>query len=86
MNIYGIEILLIGMLGSVFGLTLIIYLGNIILNLFKISDSHRNQLNRSDSNAEASTLGKARRKIGLKPGVICSLPIHQERRREAPLY
>ncbi len=80
MNIHGIEILLIGMIVSALSLMLFIYLGNIILDFLKIPHSHRIPLNSLDSNAEASSLGKRRRKMGSQPGVVCSLPIHQERR------
>lgn len=86
MNIYDIEILLIGMLVSALSFTLFIYKGNIILDFLKISDMMRIPLNKQDLNTEASSLGKRRRKIGSKPGVVCSLPIHREGRQEAPLY
>jgi hypothetical protein len=81
MDINSFEILLTGMLVSALSLMLFIYLGNLILDLLKIPAPQLTPLKRQISNS-----GKVRRRIESKPGIICSLPIHQESRQDAPLF
>ena len=86
MDINSFEILLTGMLVSALSLMIFIYLGNLILDFLKLPVSQQTSLKRQISIAEASNSGKKRRRIESKPGVICSLPIHQESRQDAPLF
>lgn len=86
MNIDNFEMLLVGKLDSIVGLILFIYLGNLILDFLKIPAWKTTQLKRRVSNTEASNSVKERRRIESKPGIICSLPIHQQKRQDAPLF
>jgi len=85
MNIYGIEIFLIGMVVSGLIMTLFIYLGNRAVNFHKTP--HSPQFRQSAPTFEGKALKSAgrRRKIESKPTIICSLPIYQIVRPEAPL-
>jgi|GEM_PF-5016562 len=85
MNIYEIETLLIGIVVSSLILTLFIYLENRAFNFHKTPPSP--QFRQSAPTFEGKTLNSAkrRRKIELKPTIICSLPILQIVRPEAPL-
>ncbi len=78
MNANGIEIFLMVMAVSAVNLVLFIYLGNCILNFLKTPDLLRVPVKRSSP-------GNLRRRVEHKPGIICSLPIHQQSRYEAPL-
>jgi hypothetical protein len=85
MNIYGIETFIIGMVASGVILTLFIYLSNRALNFHKIP--HSPQFKQSAPTFQGKTLKSTnrRRKIESKPTIICSLPIQQIVRPEAPL-
>jgi len=85
MNIHDIETLLIGMVVSTLILTLFIYLGNLILNFPKISDPSRSKKGNQNFKAKTSKSENLRKKIELNPAIICSLPIYQAGRPEAPL-
>jgi hypothetical protein len=85
MNIYEIETLLIGMVISGSMMALFIYLGNRALSFHKNSPSP--EFKRSAPSFEGKALKSAarRRRIESNPSIICSLPIHQAVRPEAPL-
>lgn len=85
MNTQGIEILLIGMVVSTLSLTLFIYLGNRILNFLKVPDSPKLKQGMQDLDTTKLEYENMRKKIVSKPNIICSLPIHEESRPEAPL-
>jgi hypothetical protein len=81
MNIDGTEAILIGTAVSGLLLTLFICVGKRALNLFEGS-------NQSRPNIDGPAFGpeSRRKKIARHPAVICSLPIHQTARPEAPLW
>jgi hypothetical protein len=85
MNTHDIEILLIGMVISSLSLTLFVYLGNTIFNFLKVAGPARYLLNKRNSKAETSISEKRRRRDESQLTLVCSLPIHQEKRPEAPL-
>lgn len=82
MNIDGLGIFLALTFTGIINLVLFIYLKS--FNFFKIP-AQTTQGGRN-SYGEALKPGMARRKIESKPTIICSLPIHQEGRKEASLY
>ena len=66
-------------------LTLFIYLGNRILGFFKSLDTARLKQGARNFYPSPSNPKTRRRKIETKANIICSLPIHQAARPEAPL-
>ncbi len=86
MNIFDFEIFLIWIVASAVSLTLFICLGQLILDFLKILAPQRTPIKRRVSNAESLNSEKKRRRIVSKPGIICSLPIHQQIRQEAPFF
>ena len=85
MDTQSVGFLLVGVLVSSTIIVLFIYLGSGILNFLKIPDPPRASKNRRNPEAEILKPGSLRRKIESKPNIVCSLPIHQEKRQEAPL-
>jgi hypothetical protein len=85
MNIYGFEILLIGIVGSAVTLTLFIYLANLAFNFLKIPALAQISQSRKIFETKALRPRNMRKKIESKPTIICSLPIHQEARQEMRL-
>ena len=85
MNIYGFEILLIGIVGSAVGLTLFIYLANLAFDFLKIPAPTRISQSRKILDIKAPRPRNMRKKIESKPTIICSLRIHQEAQREMRL-
>ncbi|HSK72184.1 MAG TPA: hypothetical protein VK892_10845 [Pyrinomonadaceae bacterium] len=67
---------------GIINLVLFIYLKS--FNFFKIPTQIPQ--GGSNSNGEGLKADITRRKVESKPTIICSLPIHQEGRKEAPLY
>lgn len=86
MNIFDFEIFLIWIVASAVSLTLFIYLGHLILGFLKTQARQQTPLKRRVSNTEELKAGKERRRIESKPGIICSLPIHQVSRQDAPFF
>lgn len=86
MNIFDFEILLIWAAASAVSLTFFIYLGHLVLDFLKLPAPQQTLLKRQISIAEVLNSGKERRKMASKLGIICSLPIHQESRQDAPLF
>lgn len=86
MNTQDIETVFIGFIVSIMSLTLFIYLANIVFGFLKISDLQLTSANKRRSNAETAGSVKGRKRIESKPTIICSLPIHQEARKEMPLF
>ena len=86
MDIDSFEILLTGVLASAVSLIFFVYLGKGILDFLKIPAPKQMPLKRRISNEEALNAEKKRRRIVSKPGIICSLPMHQASRQEAPLF
>lgn len=86
MNIFDFEIFLIWVVASAVSLSLFIYLGHLTLGFLKIQAPQRTPLKRQVSNTEELKAGKERRRIVSKPGIICSLPIHQQVRQDAPFF
>ena len=85
MKTNGIEMIFIGMIISTLSLTLIFYLGKRILDFLKAHDQPKLKPNAHNYNAASLESGNPRKKVETKPNIICSLPIHQESRPEAPL-
>ena len=81
MNIQGIETVLFGMVVSALLLTFFICLGALVLNFFKSPEPSRFR----QGNEKTVNSKNLRKKIETKPTIICSLPIHQTGRSEAPL-
>jgi hypothetical protein len=75
-----IEFVLAGLLASAAGLAFLMYMGNHFLN----SIANAKQRTEARLKMRSSTI-ISRRRIILFPGIVCSLPIHQEGRMEAPL-
>lgn len=81
MNIFKFEIFLIWIVAGAVSIAVFIYLGNLILDFLKKPTPQRTALRGRISNA-----GKERRRVESKPGIICSLPIHQLSRQDAPFF
>jgi hypothetical protein len=75
-----IEFLLTGLFVSTTSLMLFIYLGNEILNFLKPA------LRQQPIPVKNAPRPIVRRRSEIKPGIVCSLPIHQRGSRETPLY
>ena len=86
MDIDSFEILLTGLLASGVSLIFFVYLGKSILDLLEIPAPKQTPLKGRVSNTEVLNSGKERRRIVSKPGIICSLPIHQQVRQDAPFF
>lgn len=85
MNLPDIESILVGAAVSTLSLGLFIYFGERLLKFFKISKPNRILQNRRSFDGEALNRGNKRRRIKSNLILVCSLPIHQEKRPEAPL-
>ena len=69
-----VEVLLIGLIVSTMSLMLFVFLGNEILNFLKAAPP----LQKAYAKIPRPNLALARRRAKTKPGIICSLPIHQK--------
>jgi hypothetical protein len=75
-----LQFFLTGLFISLMSLTLFIYLGSRVLKLRKAAE-----LQRIPAAKRAPNLTQ-RRRSEIKPGIICSLPIHQRGSYEAPRF
>lgn len=90
MDMGSFEIFLTGMLVSTVSLVLFIYRDPVIFDFLKITTLKQPPLKILDLNDkalnEALSAKTNRRRIVLKPGIICSLPIHQQARQDTPFF
>ena len=87
MNIQNLETILIGTLVSTLFFAFFVYTGNIFLKFLKSKHPRRFQPDTVNLKPEIPGSVKNRRIIvESAPNTVCSLPIHQEARSEAPLY
>ena len=78
MNTSDVELTLTMIMLSTIGISVLIYVGSRLLHTLKTPETPvALKIYRSHPEAPRSRAGMARRRIDLKTGIICSLPIHQ---------
>ncbi len=84
MNTQEVETLIAGVIAGIFSAVLFIYLSNYIIGALKTSGPKR--FGQKIRGFDSSDLKSNRKKIVWKPNVVCSLPIYEKGRPEAPLF
>jgi hypothetical protein len=72
-------------LSGFLSLTVSVFCSQLICNFLKIPALPKLRPGKQEFNTARSKSENQRRKTEIKPGIICSFPIYQEKRREAPM-
>ena len=83
MNTQGIETLFIGMIVSTLMMALFIRSGSLVLDYFKLPAPPK--IKRPGPPTAPAGAVSRRRKIEMRPNIVCLLPMHQPGRPEAPM-